>query len=310
MTLIIVAALCFFGLIGFLMYKKKLIGPFFRFLVSRLFLINFFLALIVAVSIPYFTLGYLESYTNNDSEDYKKYYISVPDFRGIHLDDIPEFIKGKELEYVISDSVYSDDSPAGTVIRQDPDPHTDSIESFVKPGRRIYLTIVKKEGEYKEVPDLLTVNNSKKLATVKLEMLGFKVDFEVKEHKDDGKVLDVKYKGKSIAPGTKLLKGSLITIVYGSGAGGHPVALPKLAGMTVMDANQLLALSGLESEVIYQNAMNAQDSLNFVVYKQSPHPNSVVQGVVPSGTVVSVWAKKQEIQVPVDTSGVAPAMNP
>lgn len=275
------------------------VKAFFRFLISKLFLINLALVILVAFMVPYCSLGALEEFANNDSEDYQKHYIAVPNFIGVHMDDIEGFIGDKDLNFVINDSVYSDNAPAGSVISQDPDPHVetvdDTIPSFVKPGRRIYLTVVKKAGEYKVLPDLLSVNNSKKLAKVKLEMLGFKVNFEPKPHKDDGRVLELKYKGKKIDAGTKLLKGSVIDVIYGSGGGGKPVNLPVLIGETAFNAQQILALSGLESEVVYENALTSADSSNFVVYKQSPHPRSVVKGVVPSGTTVTVMARKHAV---------------
>lgn len=275
------------------------VKAFFRFLISKLFLINLALVVLVGFMVPYCSLGALEEFANNDSEDYQKHYIAVPNFIGVHMDDIEGFIGGKDLNFVINDSVYSDNAPAGTVISQDPDPHVETVEntipSYVKPGRRIYLTVVKKAGEYKVIPDLLSVNNSKKLAKVKLEMLGFKVNFEPKPHKDDGRVLELKYKGKSIASGTKLLKGSVIDVVYGSGGGGKPVNLPLLVGETAFNAQQILALSGLESEVVFENALTAADSSSFTVYKQSPHPRSVVKGVVPSGTTVTIMARKQTV---------------
>ena len=284
-----------------------IVKAFFRFLISKLFLINLALVILVGFMIPYCSLGALEDFTNNDSEDYQHNYIAVPNFIGVNMDNIDDFIGNKDLNYVINDSVYSDNAPAGSVISQDPDPHIetaiDTIPSFVKPGRRIYLTVVKKGGEYKVLPDLLSVNNSKKLAKVKLEMLGFKVNFESKQHKDDGRVLELKYNGKKIDAGNKLLKGSVIEVIYRSGEGGKPVNLPMLIGETAFNAQQLLALSGLESEVFYESALTAEDSLSFVVYKQSPHPQSVVEGAVPSGSLVTIMARK--LVVVTDTAAVA-----
>lgn len=277
------------------------IKAFFKFLISKVFLINFILAVVVVLLVSYVSLNYIESYANNDADDYKKFYIEVPNFKSVHIDDLDEFISGKDLKYVISDSVYSDDAPAGTVIRQDPDPNTNELSSYVKPGRTIYLTIVKKGGEYKVVPDLITNYHSKKLAKVKLEMLGFKTTFEPKPNKNDY-VLMLEHKGKELLPNTKLLKGSVIKVYYGNGGGGDAVMLPKVIDMTVQEANQILALAGLEAEVLYENALTMQDSLGFVVYKQSPHPNSVVKGIVPSGTIVSVFARKATVVG--DTTGL------
>ena len=47
--------------------------------------------------------------------------------------------------------------------------------------------------------------------------------------------------------------------------------------------------------MLYENALTAEDSLSFVVYKQSPHPRSVFKGVVPSGTLVTIMARKQVV---------------
>ena len=269
------------------------IKAFFRFLISKVFLLNLLAALLVVFLIGYFSLSYIESYANNDSENYKKYYIEIPNFKGVNVDDLDDFMADKDLKYVISDSVYSDDAPAGTVIRQNPDAFTEENQSYGKPGRTVYLTIVKKGGEYKEVPDLISNYHSMKLAKVKLEMLGFHPEFESVVNKNNY-VIKLEHNGKELQPNTKLLKGSVIKVYYGSGEGGQPVMLPKVTGMKVSEAHQTLALAGLEVEVLYENAQTAEDSLDFVVYKQVPNPNSVVKGIVPSGSMVSVFARKYE----------------
>ena len=151
---------------------------------------------------------------------------------------------------------------------------------------------MKRTGEYKVVPDLLSNNNSKAVGKTKLEMVGFNVELVLINHKDKDKVIDVKYREKSIAKGTKLLKGSVITLVYGSGAGGEPVKLPYLKGLSVIEAKNKLGIAGLDVVVDYDSAMNAMDSLNFVVYRQDPRPGSVQGGLVPSGSTVIVMAKK------------------
>ena len=127
----------------------------------------------------------------------------MPNFIGVHVDDLEAFTEGKELRYVVRDSVFSDDYPLGTVIKQDPMFHTKEIPNYVKPNRRIYLTVVKKIGEYKVIPDLLSNNTSKAVGKAKLEMAGFKVEYELIEHKDKDKIIDVTYRTKSINKNTK-----------------------------------------------------------------------------------------------------------
>ena len=268
---------------------RKHIKAFLKFLISPLFLINLVLASTAVVLIFYFTMNYLETYTNHDQQ------LPVPNFIGVHVDDLEAFTEGKELRYVVRDSVFSDDYPLGTVIKQDPMFHTNELPNYVKPNRRIYLTVVKKIGEYKVIPDLLSNNTSKAVGKAKLEMAGFKVEYELIEHKDKDKIIDVTYRTKSINKNTKLLKGSVITIVYGSGESGEPVLLPKLIGLQIMEAKSLLGETGLNYEVYYDSALNATDSMNFIVYRQNPSVSAIEGGMVPVGSTVILMAKKPEL---------------
>ncbi len=287
---IIFGILAFIGLILFLF--RKHLGAFFRFLVSKLFLINLILALGVAIALPYCSLNELNDYTNHGIKK------EVPYLIGTHIDDLESKFEGTDLIYKIIDSTYSDDYASGTVIKQDPDPKQNY--DSVKPGRRIYLTIVKEGGEYKEVPDL-TGNSitSKEVAKIKLESRGFKVIFDTKPSKDDN-VIDLQVKGKTVKPGTKLLKGTEITVIHGSGSNNQPVNLPSVKGLTVMEANHILSSANLILEVNYEPAaLTEADSSNFVIYSQNPTPGSVPQGIVSSGSTVSVIAKKAEQIAPV-----------
>jgi len=147
---------------------RKSLKPFFRFLVSKLFIVNFIVALLVLFLAPYLTLNYLDSYTNHGQK------LAVPNFVGTSVKDVNQLAIDNQVQVVINDSVFSDDFPRGTVIRQDPLPNSETYPSYVKPERKIYVTIVKQAGEYKEIPDLTgDFRVSKKIAKVRLEMLGF-----------------------------------------------------------------------------------------------------------------------------------------
>ena len=142
------------------------------------------------------------------------------------------------------DSVFSDDYPMGTVVQQDPLPHSNKFPNYVKPNRRIYLTIVKKQQEMKIVPDLLSSVTSKIIGRSKLELLGFKVEMTIKDHKDRDKILEVLYKEEPIKAGTLLPKGSIITLVFGSGEKGKPIELPDFKGMNIQLAKYKIWSSG------------------------------------------------------------------
>ncbi len=292
MVWIVVGIIAFISLILFLF--RKHLGAFLRFLVSKLFLINLVLALSLAILIPYCNINSLDEYTNHGIKK------AVPYLVGTHVDDLSEKMKGTELNYLVNDSTYSDEYPSGTVIKQDPDPKINY--DSVKPGRTIYLTIVKKSGEYKEVPDLTgDFVVSKEVAKIKLESRGFKVDFTSKPSDNDN-VIELQVNGKTVKSGAKLLKGTKITVVHGTGSGGQAITLPNIKGMTVLEANHTLTSASLILDVIYEpEALNQADSSNFVITSQNPTPGSVPQGIVASGSTVTAIAKKPIATVPDDT---------
>lgn len=289
-ALIVIGVIAFIGLVLFLF--RNSLGAFLRFLGTKLFLINLALALTVAFLVPYCSLSGLESYTNHGVK------VEVPNLVGTPISSIADKIKGIDINYLITDSVFSDDYPKGTIIRQDPEPHTDSLPSYVKPERTVYLTIVKLGGEYREVPNLTgDFVKPKSIAKQMLEMQGFIPIFTAKPSKNDY-VIELRHKGKVILPGTKLLKGAEIEVIHGGGKEGLPVTLPNIKGLSVLKANQAISQAGLVLDVNYENALNDQDSLFFVVKSQNPSPGSVPQGIVSSGTKVTVIAVKADAMNP------------
>ena len=102
----------------------------------------------------------------------------------------------------------------GMIIQQDPKPHSDNFPNYIKPNRNLYLTIVKKQEIYKIVPDLMSNVNSKNIGKSKLERLGFKVDLEMRNHKDRDKVLEIRFEDEIVKAGRKLLKGSSLKLIY------------------------------------------------------------------------------------------------
>ena len=101
----------------------------------------------------------------------------------------------------------------------------ETFPNYVKPNRRIYLTIVKKQDAFKIIPDLLTKVTSKTIGQSKLEMLGFHVELKMKDHKDKDRVLEIIYEDQPVKAGQKLPRGASIQLVYGSGDKGKPIEL-------------------------------------------------------------------------------------
>tara|TARA_B100001093_G_scaffold509689_1_gene574208 strand:+ start:1443 stop:2198 length:756 start_codon:yes stop_codon:yes gene_type:complete len=227
----------------------------------------------------------LETYTNHSVK------IEVPNLKGIQLSELDDSLKLLEIEYKIRDSVFSDDYPTGMIIQQDPLPHSEDFPNYIKPNRTIYLTIVKKQEIYKIIPDLLSNVTSKNIGKSKLEKLGFKVELEVKDHKDKDKVLELRYEDEVLKTGKKLVKGSIIKLIFGSGDKGKPIELPDFKGMNIYLALQKASEIGLDLEVqYYDSVLNFKDSNFAVVYSQYPDPLINNKSLISIGSVVTINA--------------------
>ena len=267
---------------------------FFKFFFSKLFWINFILALIVLYAGFYFTMNNLDTYTNHGVK------IEVPTLLGTHINDVEDSLTELNLRYEIRDSVFSDNYPMGIVIQQDPKPHTENFPNYVKPNRRIYLTIVKKQESFKILPDLLSKVTSKTIGKSRLEMLGFNVELELRDHKDRDKVLEVLYQDNPIKAGFKLPRGSELILVYGSGDKGKPIELPDFKGMNIQLAQNMANNIGLELEVHYfDSLMNGDDSLNAVIFNQYPDPKINNKSLISIGSTITVDA---DLSSPIDST--------
>ena len=138
---------------------------FFRFLKSKQFLYNLLAIILIWVLIIVAESYYLKSTTNYNEK------VAVPSFYKIHLDDLDEFIAGKDISYTMQDSVYMDNWPKGTVCWQYPKP-TDSSGMFVKPGREIILSVVPMNPQMVKMPN--TVDLSKRMAESSLQAIGLR----------------------------------------------------------------------------------------------------------------------------------------
>ena len=260
-----------------------------KFFFSKLFLVNFFLAFIVLYLLFYFTMNNLDSFTNHGRK------IEVPTLIGRHINDIEDTLQDLSLRYEIRDSVYSDVYPMGFIIQQDPKANTPNFSSFVKPNRRIYLTVVKKQESFKIIPDLLSKVTSKAIGKYRLEALGFKVNLKMKDHKDKYKVLEVIHNETPVLAGTKVPKGAELVLVFGSGKKGVPIELPDFKGMNIELAIKTANRIGLDLDVHYYDSleMSHADSLNAIVFNQYPDPEINNKSVIAIGSVVILDASNK-----------------
>lgn len=259
--------------------------PFFRFLISRQFLLNLLGIVLVWVIAIWATFAWVKSYGNYEKN------VDVPNFTGLHVDDLNLFVEGKEISYVIFDSVYVDGVAPGTVVSQIPLP-TDSSGMPAKPGRVVKLTVVPLSK--KQIPMPWLVDKSKFIATKVLQSRGlrYKERFESAPAGKDF-VLKQMYQGQPIDSGAMVPEGAKITLVISKGRGNEKETVPNLMGLTLKEAREKIALQSLNlMHNPCENCLSNEEELDAYVVKQIP--SGYGDQMVPAGTTVSVWLDAQK----------------
>jgi beta-lactam-binding protein with PASTA domain len=226
------------------------------YLKTRAFRLNLLLAIgsvLLLVIVISFSLSF---YTRHGSG------IPVPQLKGLSVEKAMSLLQDQDFQYKI-DSVYVLDERPGTVLEQDPDPGT-----FVKINRTIYLTVVTRLAPPVALPDLEPYTYREAVATI--ANYGLKVgDTTYRSDIARDRVLEVRFAGQIIKPGTKLPMGSRLDLVLGNGEGASEVEIPDLVKLDISDAKFAIKGAGLTLGIInYQGAIT--DSTNLVVVAQSP----------------------------------------
>jgi len=215
----------------------------------------------------------LDFYTRHDSG------VPVPKLTGMQINNALNILKQQGFGVSI-DSVYVLDQAPGTVVEQDPDAGTE-----VKENRVIYLKIVKNQAPPVALPDILDAPYISAVATI--SNYGLKVgDTTYRSDIARDHVLEVRFAGQAIQPGSKLPKGSKIDLVLGDGAGASEVEIPDLVDQDLDAAKFALKGSGLMlGTITYQGTIT--DSANLVIVAQMPMKTDSITKT-PIGTKVNV----------------------
>lgn len=180
---------------------KKLI----QFLKKHPILANIIYIFIAGWLIILAALFFLDFWTHHGEE------ATVPKVTGMSYNEATSHLRSAGLVVEISDSIYDNKRPAGTVVEQTPHPYVQ-----VKPGRTIYLTIVSFTAKMVTVPHYLNV--SSRQAQTTFEGLGIKnikiVEVE-SEYKD--LVIGAKFNGIPLKEGSKIPVTASISLEVGKG---------------------------------------------------------------------------------------------
>ena len=150
----------------------------------------------------YIVLKSIDAYTNHNQA------VTVPDVRGLQIEEAAPFLERSLLRYEIIDSVYAKREMPGAIIELMPE-----ANSKVKKNRVIYITINAKTEETAPIPEIEEISYRQAYALLKAR--GF-VDVEYKYV--TGEFLDlaigVEYSGQMISSGTRVpLTAKLILVI-------------------------------------------------------------------------------------------------
>lgn len=197
--------------------------------------------------------------------------LTVPDFTGLSLVETEKLAAAHGMRTEVTDSVYVRRMERGTVYRHKPD-----AGSKVKKGRRILLTINAINPKSATMPNL--IGYSMRQANAELSSRGLNIGRLIYT-KDiaTNNVLKQLYRNREIEPGEMIESGSAIDLVLGLNPSDDRTYIPYLPGTRYMGAvnavhESSLNISRLEFD---ETVKDYSDSLNAVVYMQSPDTSSV-----------------------------------
>lgn len=168
-------------------------------------LANLFGIAAVAFLVPYFTLMWLDSYTNHGEE------IEVPDICRMHLEDAKAELNTQGFTLEIQRYEYSEGAIEDEVLEQSP-----VAGSMVKEGRKILVVLNTTQKPKVSVPGVID-NCSMREAEARILAAGFnivRVD-TIRGEKDW--VYKLRYEGRDLTNGEPIPMGSDVVIVIGNG---------------------------------------------------------------------------------------------
>ena len=208
--------------------------------------------------------------------------ITVPNLKGMHIDQIEDFLGDRDLEFVLDDSTYNPGSQAFTVYQQYP-----VAGAKVKQGRKIYISINSRNPPLVKMPNLK--NRSFMNAQRELESYGLLLGkIEYIPDLQTNAVLKQMVNNREIEEGELVAKGTKIDLNFGDGLSNREVPVPDLKGMPLDEAKELLTGSNLQvGTQIYESHPDLKSS---TIVRQKPEPGVKIR----EGDVVDIWIAGSE----------------
>jgi beta-lactam-binding protein with PASTA domain len=256
-----------------------------KYLVSKEFYKNLGIAIVVSILLLIIVFSSLRIYTHHGES------FSVPDLRGLTLEEVEETMESYELRIQVTDSVYLQNFEPGTVVEQLP-----AANFKVKENRKVFLTLNASTPEMVNMPKV--VDESLRQAEAILESNGLTLGKLIyRPHIAKNYVLEQQYNGEEITPGQSVPRNSIIDLVLGGGLGDKQSDVPNLINMYWETAKDLTKSRYLNlGEPIFDNSvLTKDDSTNARIFMQKPVPK--LSAKMASGGFVDVWLTVDSIKL-------------
>ena len=211
-------------------------------------------AVLVLLVLFFFSLGWI---TGNGKTE------KVPNVLGLDVTAAEKNIKALGFDLVLQDSIYVDTLARNSVLRQTPE-----ADEVVKKGRTIFLTVNRVIAPQVDMPNL--IGFSLKSAQTYLKVLGLRIGtINLVADRNKNVIVEQLVGNTPIAPGTKIVSGTLINFTVGDGGASIGMEVPDLIGLTVDMAKMKLTSMGLLVGNIISNGA-IQDTATAFVIPQNP----------------------------------------
>lgn len=258
-----------------------------RFIFSKAFIVNLAIAGVLGLAAIVGLYFWLDDYTEHGIT------IETPDFLGVPINELEAFSDTLDVEWIIVDSLYTDEYPKGTVAEQEP-----KAGYQVKRGRKVYLTVNAISPKKVTVPNVR--NLSLRQAKAVLESVGLKLgELVYKPDIAKNAVLDQKINDRSVEEGEFAVIGTVVDLVLGDGLSNTRVPIPYLKYYRLEEAVDRLNLSSLNLAT-FKIDTPVVDSNLVRVYRQIPAFNE--KDLVPLGTSFILYLTEDTASIEYDST--------
>lgn len=234
---------------------------------------NVLIAIGIIVALSWGALIAVDYYTHHGESEV------IPDLRGLYVEEAEVLLAKKGLYPQVIDSVYVRGKKLGTIIYQTPLPN-----SNLKTNRPVYIIINSKNVRQVALPEIKDV--SLRQAEAMLQSIGLSVsntESAPSEYKD--LVIEVKFNGRTISPGTRVPEGSSLVLVVGNGLGEAATDIPAIKGMKLDEATEAIQSASFALGAVEYDVPPSGNESEYIIYRQRPSGGSASA----AGTRIDVY---------------------